>query len=383
MLLLLSSLWCAPGGIPAFNRLLVQAAAEHAAAAGQPLRIVVLADARDAQPDPAWLAALPAAARGALAAGGYVPCGGSRGRCVGEVARVLARKPAGARPIVCIGHVNLAPLGLLAQAAGWGAGVVAHGTEVWTPLPWLRRVALRRADAVACVSEHTARKVAGVQGVAPARCVRVINALAQLPPESKEPPDSPAAAAPFDGGLHVLSITRLHPGEPKGIDLVLRALVSLPALRYTVIGEGEALPALRALAARLGVAGRVRFRGALPDAARDAELAACDVLALPSRGEGFGIVYLEAMAHGKPCLAARAGGAPEVVLDGETGLVVDADADAVRDGLARLCDPVLRARLGAAGRERVARSFCYAQFRAHALRFFARLEERPAAEEER
>lgn len=380
MLLLLSSLWCAPGGIPAFNRLLVQAAAEHAAAAGQPLRIVVLADARDVQPDPAWLAALPAAARGALVAGRYVPCGGSRGRCVREVVRVLARRPAGARPIACIGHVNLAPLGLLAQAAGWGAGVVAHGTEVWTPLPWLRRAALRRADAVACVSEHTAQMVAGVQGVAPARCVRVINALAQSPQEPQEPP---AAAAPPGSDLHVLSITRLHPGEPKGIDLVLRALVSLPALRYTVIGEGEALPALRALAKQLGVAGRVRFLGALPDAARDAELAACDVLALPSRGEGFGIVYLEAMAHGKPCLAARAGGAPEVVLDGETGLVVAPEVDAVRDGLARLLDPALRARLGAAGRARVARSFCYAQFRAHALRFFARLEACPAAEEER
>ena len=88
-------------------------------------------------------------------------------------------------------------------------------------------------------------------------------------------------------------------------------------------------------------------------------LAACDVLVMASRWEGLGLVFLEAMAAGRPCLATRVSAIPEVVVDGETGLLVPPDdPPALADGLVRLAgDPTLRARLGAAGRARVAERF--------------------------
>ena len=90
-------------------------------------------------------------------------------------------------------------------------------------------------------------------------------------------------------------------------------------------------------------------------------------------GSGFGIVYLEAMAHHKPCLAARVGGAPEVVLNEETGLVVSPTWEAVRDGLARLTDPALRKRLGEAGYRRLWSRYTYPEFARYSHQMFARL----------
>lgn len=373
MLLVLSSLFCAPGGIPAFNRLLVRAAAEFAERRRRSLKVLVLTDASGTIAPSRWLAELPAAVRGP---GFYTGLGGSRGRCA---AAVLAELPR--RRLVVFGHVNLAPLGLVwshfGSRLGPRYGVVAHGTEVWTTLAPLRRLALQRATAVGCVSAHTAGCVQRVQGVDAARCVRLINALPELP----APPIAAVAHQAGQGRgaagrpVRVLSVTRLHPGEPKGIDLMLRAIAALPEVEYTVVGTGEALPGLQRLAAELGVAARVRFTGPLSDAERDAELQRCDVFALPSRGEGFGIVYLEAMAYAKPCLGASVGGVPEVVADGETGLLVEPAVEPVRAALQLLAASAeLRQLLGQAGRERVEQCFSYARFADQAAAFFARLD---------
>ncbi len=360
LLLALTNLFCAPGGIPAFNCLLVRAAAEYARAQRRELRVIVQGDA------------LGTAAEGELEEHfprAYLPCGGDRRRLLSAVFKEWPR-----RPTLLLGHVNLAPVGLAfgGLMPGPGFGVVAHGTDVWTALPILRRLALRRATAVACVSDHTARCVHLVQGVDASRCVRVINAL---PEERFAPtPGRPLTAPTPREGTRLLSVTRLHPGEPKGIDLVLRALRGLPRSHYTVAGEGEALQGLRALAVELGVGHQVTFTGRVSDGERERLLRECDVFVLPSSGEGFGIVYLEAMACGKPCVAARVGGAPEVVLDGETGLVVPPAEGPLLEGLrALLRDGSLRARMGEAGRRRVQEHFRYPHFRERAIRLFERL----------
>jgi glycosyltransferase involved in cell wall biosynthesis len=176
-----------------------------------------------------------------------------------------------------------------------------------------------------------------------------------------------------------LSVTRLVPGEPKGIDLVLRALAELPPLprlsdaTYVVVGEGPARAELRQLADSLGLGARVHFAGRVDDAERDRLLSDCDLFVLPSSNEGFGIVYLEAMAHAKPCLAARVGGAPEVVLHEQTGLVVEPAVALVAAALHRLSDGALRSRLGLAGRQRLEAHYTYAAFRRHAFALFTAL----------
>ena len=135
------------------------------------------------------------------------------------------------------------------------------------------------------------------------------------------------------------------------------------------------MPSLRALADKLGVADRVRFLGRLSEADKHAALGRCHALVLPSSNEGFGIVYLEAMAHRKPCLAARVGGAPEVVLHGQTGLVVEPTWQAVRDGLERLSEPALRQQFGTAGYRRLHEHFTYPAFARYVHELLTRLTE--------
>ena len=132
-----------------------------------------------------------------------------------------------------------------------------------------------------------------------------------------------------------------------------------PDARWVVVGEGSLRSELEALARAEGVADWVTFTGSVADEARDAWLDKSDVFVMPSRlvpgslgGEGFGIVYLEAGAHGLPCVAANVGGSTDAVLDGETGLLVDPTSHtAVADAIVTLLlDHELRSRLGEAGR---------------------------------
>ena len=359
IVLALGNVFGPAGGIPAFNQLLVRAACERARLTSEEVVVLALADDGRTPPDPGLYAAHDRVE--------YVPCAGSRGRLVREV---LARLPR--RPRLVLGHAYFGPL-RLGALAGRGFGVVAHGLEVWRPLPPLRRHALRLARAVAYLSDYTMRAVRA-QGVQRARCLRLINAL---DPRWFGPgllagrePNAPRPGAP----PLLLSITRLHPGEPKGIDLTLRALAQLPEARYLVAGDGADRPRLEALARELGVADRVEFRGAVEPDERAALLRACDVFVLPSASEGFGIVYLEAMAYSKPCVASHLGGVPEVIEHERTGLLGPQEVPFLVSALGALTrDEARRRRLGEAGRERVRTRFVYERFQDHAERFLEAL----------
>ena len=131
------------------------------------------------------------------------------------------------------------------------------------------------------------------------------------------------------------------------------------------MGQGDDQARLQALATQLGIAGQVTFHGSLAAPCLQAAYAQCDLFALPSGGEGFGIVFLEAMHHAKPCIGARAGGIPEVLVDGETGLLVDyGDVGGLAAALHQLwSDPALRDRLGAAGHQRLHTHFSPSRFK--------------------
>ncbi len=146
----------------------------------------------------------------------------------------------------------------------------------------------------------------------------------------------------------ILALGRLHPN--KAFDVALSALPALPRAILWLAGDGPLRDDLARLAARLGVADRVRFLGWRDDVA--ALLAAADVLVCPSRREPFGNVVIEAWAHGVPVVAARAAGPAELIADGIDGLLVDVDdAGALAAALDRvLGDTDLAGRLAAAGR---------------------------------
>jgi glycosyltransferase involved in cell wall biosynthesis len=152
-------------------------------------------------------------------------------------------------------------------------------------------------------------------------------------------------------------LARLDPR--KGLPILLQAvglaLSKLPEATLLIGGDGEERATLERRARELGLAGRVEFAGPVHDP--PAFYRRCDLFALPSLDEGFGLVVLEAMASGLPVIGTRVGGVPELIEHDRNGLLVEpGDAPAIAEALRTLwADPARRARLAEAGRSTAAR----------------------------
>jgi phosphatidylinositol alpha-1,6-mannosyltransferase len=168
----------------------------------------------------------------------------------------------------------------------------------------------------------------------------------------------------------IITVARME-DRYKGHDTLIRALplvvAQVPDVQWVVIGGGPRRAQFERLVEIYGVGANVRFLGQVANEDRDAWLERAHVFAMPSRvpggglgGEGFGIVYMEASWRGLPVIAGNVGGAVDAVVDGETGLLVDANEPvAVADALTRLLDdPALSRRLGERGSAR-ARDFAW------------------------
>src|ERR1700747_181257 len=228
---------------------------------------------------------------------------------------------------------------------------------------------LRGATMVLAPSKYTAEHVAAVQGVA-AEKIRVLpwgldpqfEALASQAAKS-------AAPANFPEGRVVLTVGRWRGDERyKGMDTLITALPRLlprwPELQLAAVGEGDDRAWLEDLAEETGVQRHVHFLTGLSYAEIAACYAPCEMFALPSKGEGFGLVYLEAMACGKPVIGGAHGGAPEVIDDGKTGyLVPHGDAGQLATAIEPLlADPAREQEMGRRGRQRVENEFRFSVF---------------------
>jgi phosphatidylinositol alpha-1,6-mannosyltransferase len=266
-----------------------------------------------------------------------------------------------------IGHVNYAPLGLVARLLQPAIryGVIIHGKDVWLKLsPW-RRHGLQKADFILSVSNDTYEEAVRVSGPLGGRQYLLPNALEWEAENSQE-----REVAGLPSGILLLSVGRLAADErEKGVDTVIQVLPKLlthvPDVQYVVIGSGTDLDRHRALAEAKGVSERVHFLGSVDDASLRYCYRTADIFVLPSAQEGFGIVFLEAMRYRKPVIAARKGGVPEVVINGTTGLLVEyGNEEQLCSALVRLCkDTKLRAQMGAAGYERLNSNFTYEHFK--------------------
>jgi glycosyltransferase involved in cell wall biosynthesis len=236
----------------------------------------------------------------------------------------------------------------------------------------LHRAGLRHvlgcADGIASTSHVMARQVRAVMGP------RWRGEVAVTPFGVDAALFAPAAApAPGAGTTRPLVVGTVKKLEPKyGIDTLIRAFAlladdaalrsALPAgLRLRLVGEGVQRPELEALARALGVADRVELPGAVPHGQVPAQLRTLDIYAAASRldSESFGVAVIEASACGLPVVVTRVGGLPEVVREGETGLVVEReDPPALARALRSLAlDEALRERLGRQGRAHVLRHY--------------------------
>jgi len=240
------------------------------------------------------------------------------------------------------------------RLAGWRRPflvTIPHPTA-WADTSTRKRVmttiGTRLTNAVVTIAEAT-RVILRQAGVLNGR-LHVIRCGVRAPASLVDPAAARRALGLGDGAFVVGALGRLVPH--KGIDELIDAMDD-DALRPAVLlvgGDGPHRAALEERAVRQGV--DARFLGYVPD--EGTLFAASDVFALPSRLEGFGLVYVEAAMYGVPSVAARVGGVPDAVVDGETGVLITAgDVDGLRRALVELrTDPALRARLGAAARHR-------------------------------
>jgi phosphatidyl-myo-inositol dimannoside synthase len=274
------------------------------------------------------------------AGGKVVQLRGRRGKAAYVVEGIRAAARSRPVDVVFCGHLYSVPLAAalarLMRAALW---VQVHGIEAWPTPGLLIRRAAEQADLVTAVSRHTRRLFLGWARVAAER----VKVLPDTVDGRFGPGPKPAEwmrRHRLDGRKVLLTVSRLSAAERyKGHDVVLRAMARLapahPDLVYVVAGEGDDRPRLERLASELGVADLTRFVGRVPEDELPSVYRAADLFVMPSTGEGFGIVFLEALASGVPAVGGGADGSRDPLRDGLDGLLVSPDSDAqVADAIA-------------------------------------------------
>lgn len=233
--------------------------------------------------------------------------------------------------IIC-GHLHLLPAAV--QAARRYAApltLIIHGVEAWQPphIPTIRR-SLELVNSFVAVSNFSKQRFLAWSGLQDEQGQVIPNCidLSLFAP-------GPKPMSLIDRyGLHdrrvIMTLGRLSAAERyKGIDEVLEVLPQLiaemPDLVYLIIGDGDDRARLQSQASTLGVAGNVIFAGYIPEREKADHYRVADAFVMPGRGEGFGIVYLEAMACGIPVVASKADASREAVLNGRLGVVADPD----------------------------------------------------------
>jgi asparagine synthase (glutamine-hydrolysing) len=221
--------------------------------------------------------------------------------------------------IVC-GHINLAPLAWgLGRLTGARTALLAYGIEAWSPSRPLRWAA-GLFPRILPISRYTGTRMIG-WGIPEDRIHVLPNMIDGEVFRPIRRPDSPAART-------ILTVARLQSSERhKGVDRVLGALPVVaarhPGVRYVVVGGGDDLPRLQRLADDLDISRRVEFRGIVPDHELPLIYAAADVFVMPSVKEGFGFVFIEALACGTPVIAGSRDGSVDALMSGRLGRLVD------------------------------------------------------------
>jgi glycosyltransferase involved in cell wall biosynthesis len=246
-------------------------------------------------------------------------------------AALCAAKKYGPFDKVICGHINLLPLARLCARGEAELGLIIHGIEVWKPSgSSLVNSAVKKIDFFVSVSDFTRRKfcewsrIPQEKGFILPNCIE----LEKFGPGPKD--EDLLMCYGLTGKQIILTVGRMSATERyKGFDEILEVLPELmldvPDIAYLVVGDGNDRPRLEQKTHELGVADRVVFAGRIDEKEKVAHYRLADVFAMPGRGEGFGIVYLEAMACGIPVIASSKDASREAVRDGLLGTVVDPD----------------------------------------------------------
>ncbi|MPY70082.1 MAG: glycosyltransferase [Alphaproteobacteria bacterium] len=249
--------------------------------------------------------------------------------------------------LILCGHLNLLPFAWLLKLRSRAPVVlIVHGVEAWEPnRRALVNLLARRLDHVIVVSHFTLHRFAGWSGVDRAR-MHVLRNCVDLSLFSPGPPN-PALVRRYavEGKRVILTLGRLDANErAKGFDQIIGAMPALLRERddvvYMIVGSGTDRARLERKARALGMGDRVIFTGYIEEDEKPDHYRLADLYAMPGRGEGYGIAYLEAMACGVPVVGSTLDASRETLREGRLGAVIDPDdPDAVlaalRDGLDR------------------------------------------------
>jgi glycosyltransferase involved in cell wall biosynthesis len=229
-------------------------------------------------------------------------------------------------------HLNFGPLAMVARRSlGIPYVLVAHGVDAWRITNASRRRALQKANLTLAVSHYTRDRLIREAWLDSNRVKILPNTfdagrfeITPKPPQLLRKyglrPDTPV----------ILTVCRLEETERyKGYDQIIKAMPEIlrfvPNARYLLVGKGSDRSRIEKLVAEAGVQEAVILAGFVPDGELAEHYNLCDLFAMPSRAEGFGIVYLEALACGKPVLAGNKDGSRDALADGDLGLLVDPD----------------------------------------------------------
>ncbi len=244
--------------------------------------------------------------------------------------------------LVC-SHINLLPGAALVRWRVRGPVVLnLYGVEAWqVPASRLHRSLARSVGATVAITELTRNRFLGWSGMAPERS-HVLPCAVDLSSYGPGPaPEELVQRYGLASRTVIMTLARLSADERyKGVDEVLEAMPDLvreiPNLSYLICGDGTDRIRLEAKAAQLGLRDRVVFTGRIPEESKADHYRLAHAFVMPGWGEGFGIVYLEALACGIPVLASAVDGSREAVRKGELGVLVDPRAPGtVADGIRR------------------------------------------------
>lgn len=219
--------------------------------------------------------------------------------------------------------------------------VFLHGIEAWTLKNPTYKAVLQQANRVISCSSYTRDRILKQNYLSPEQISILPNtfnpSLFQIQPK----PDYLIQRYNLSPEQPVIFTVGRLDSEFKGYNNVLKALPqirkSIPNVRYILAGKGGDQPRIESLIQNLGLQDCVTLAGFVPDKELNDHYNLCDVFAMPSKGEGFGIVYLEAMACGKPVLGGNKDGAVEPLANGELGCLVDPDdVDAIANSLIQI-----------------------------------------------
>lgn len=243
----------------------------------------------------------------------------------------------GRTDILVVGHIALSPVASLLKILGRVKNyyVILHGIEAWRRLPILQHFAARGATGILTTTRYTAAEFARYNKIS-------LNRISIIPLCADERRVVPTFGFRLNGKFKLLCVARLDASERyKGFEQLFRALdiikLKHPAIHLNLVGAGNDTVRLQTVVRQRGLEPQVSFLGSLSDNDLAAAYEDCDVFVMPSKKEGFGIVFLEAMLRSKPCIGGNHGGTPDVIEHGQNGYLVNyGDIDALVNAILEL-----------------------------------------------